>query len=117
MGFPWFDRERKATMGIALAFTVVAILITGFGCFALSSDPATLHATAGGVAYSKGEVAVAGSNSSKPGQISYVGLRRFVVVMCDHAQSEDYDKWSGCEETAIWWHHAHCESGQTSCQF
>ena len=85
--------------------------------FSLSSDPDTLHATAWGVAYSKGEAdTVVGTNSSRPGQISYVGLRRFVVVQCEHSHSENYDNWSGCEENAIWWHHAHCESGQTSCK-
>ena len=113
VGFPWFDKERKAIMGTALAFTVVAILVTGFGCFALSGDAATLHATAWGVSYYR-PFETSKSNTTitlNPGTIAYIGLRRFVVRQCVETQG-DYDSWSHCSENAIWWEHAGCKSGE-----
>ena len=51
LGFPHFDRERKAYMAFALTVTLVAIVVTGFGCFALNADPHTLRFTAWGVSH------------------------------------------------------------------
>ena len=53
IGFGWFDKERKAFMGTALALTVVAIVITGFGCFALSDDDSIIFYTTWGISYMK----------------------------------------------------------------
>ena len=64
VGFPHFDRERKAYMGVALAVTLLAIVVTGFGCFALNGDPFTLRFTAWGVAHSRITSATANSTST-----------------------------------------------------
>ena len=53
-------------------------------------------------------------NSSNPGQISYVGLRRFVVVQCAEAETTDYDDWRHCEDEVIWWQEAECAKDEDS---
>lgn len=132
VGFPHFDRERKACMGVALAVTLLAICVTGFGCFALNGDPFTLRFTAWGVAHTRMKHAIAAINSTTAattvneddelGQVSYIGLRRFVVRTCSHVGNRrggggrrDWHEWSSCDDTAVvWWDDAECADGEES---
>ena len=113
IGFPFFDRERKAFLGVALAVTILSIVVTGFGCFALSSDPDTLRLTAWGVAQARYDHDFANATQDI-GQIAYVGLRRFVIVACSSAHDNNWMSWSGCEDKTIWWENAECSSNQNS---
>lgn len=39
LGFPYFDKRRGTFMGIATISTIMAIVITTYGCFSLAQDP------------------------------------------------------------------------------
>ena len=107
-GFKFFDKERKAFMGTALAVTVFAIVITGFGCFALSGDDSIVRLTAWGIAHSRHTA----SDGSEVGQISYIGLRKFVVYSClDASAGTDFYAWKECTYESRWWSHVECKSG------
>ena len=80
LGFPYFDRKRKPLMGTALALTVLAIVFTSFGCFALSTSTRVLRQTAFG--YTTSTIADddgGGGGGGKVTQVCYMGLRKFVV--------------------------------------
>jgi hypothetical protein len=109
-GFHFFDRERKAFMGTALAVTVVAIVITGFGCFALSSDENTLRVTAWGIASHRYETS---DGSGTLGQVAYVGLRKFVVHTCADASPSSVYAWKNCEVKSTFWSDAGCVGNAT----
>jgi len=110
LGFSWLDRERKITMGTALAFTVVAIVITGFGCFALSGDAETLRLTAWGISFHQGS-----ADGSAPGTLVFLGLRKFVVQECTDATGDDFMQWTGCKTIEDpWW--SDIREGGDKCQ-
>ena len=90
-------------------------VVTGFGCFALDGDPDTLRLTAWGVAHSRWDHDLTNATEDL-GQISYIGLRRFVVTRCTDTDDSSRDPlaWSNCRDKAIWWSEAECSSGQTS---
>ena len=114
LGFPHFDRERKAYMAFALTVTLVAIVVTGFGCFALNADPHTLRFTAWGVSHTRFFVSEDDAEE-RVGQISYIGLRRFVVNhQCSRNLDDEWTEWSGCDRTIVWWVDAQCAHGETS---
>ena len=99
-------------MGVALAVTITAICVTGFGCFALNGDPFTLRFTAWGVAHTR--TTLLNNSTEKVGQVSFIGLRRFVVKTCSGARNRDWHDWDGCDEDAIWWADAECANGESS---
>ena len=99
-------------MAVALTVTLLAIIVTGFGCFALNGDPFTLRFTAWGVSHTRfGNVS---AMDAYAGQIAYIGLRRFVVKKCSSANNRDWYFWSQCSQETIWWTEASCEASDTS---
>jgi len=110
IGFGWFDKERKAFMGTALALTVVAIVITGFGCFALSDDDSIIFYTTWGISYMK----YTNADGVKVGQIAYLGLRKFLRYEClDTSSGSNWREWADCTEDNVWWSAVECGSGGT----
>ena len=83
-------------------------MITGFGCFALSDDTSTLEITAWGRATRKFEA----EDGSIVGQITYIGLRKFVVRTCTEAEGSDFGSWRRCESEDTWWMGAKCAPGE-----
>mmetsp|Transcript_17515 Transcript_17515/g.20303 ORF Transcript_17515/g.20303 Transcript_17515/m.20303 type:complete len:335 (-) Transcript_17515:127-1131(-) len=105
-GLKCADKNRKALMGIALLFTFFSIIITGFGCFALSTNPKILRITAWGISYHRNE-------TTETGIVAYIGLRRFVIRSCASATSNDFFDFTDCEtEDAVFWDELECESGE-----
>lgn len=94
-GFHAADRERKALMGTALAFTVVSIIVTGYGSLSLSSHPEVVKKTAWAIGFLR---------RHGQGRIAYVGLTRLVMVHCSDAlEGDDWYEWDGCHFEAHWW--------------
>lgn len=77
VGFPHFDAKRSTYMGFATVVTFVAMGLTTFGCFALSTDKATVLRTY----WAWGEQA---------GVQYYAGLRSVVRVEAGVATSHEY---------------------------
>mmetsp|Transcript_12583 Transcript_12583/g.15616 ORF Transcript_12583/g.15616 Transcript_12583/m.15616 type:complete len:348 (+) Transcript_12583:319-1362(+) len=96
------DKNRKPLMGTALALTALAIIITGFGCFALSTDPQILRLTAWGISYHR-------NVTTETGTVIYLGLRRFVVRECDEAPTNSFFDLAECRTTkAVFWDDLDC---------
>lgn len=97
-------------MGTALALTVVAIVITGFGCFALSDDDSIIFYTTWGISYMK----YTNADGVKVGQIAYLGLRKFLRYEClDTSSGSNWREWADCTEDNVWWSAVECGSGGT----
>lgn len=97
------DKNRKVLMGIALGATVMSIIITGFGCFALASDPEILRLTAWGISYHRDEVLGNGT-------VVYLGLRVFVARFCNNAPNDNFLDWSDCDDNQVeqFWYEYEC---------
>ena len=89
MGFKVCDARRKQYMGTALGVTVLAIAVTVFGCFALSSDPEIIRWTAWGTAWYRNETTMTATKF-------YIGLVDFVVTECEDTSGDEGWKFS-CE--------------------
>ena len=119
LGFPFFDKERKAFMGTALAVTVFAIFITVFGCFALSDSNRILHFTAFGVA----SLTFIDSQNQTVGQVAYLGLRKFVVDQClnstrgTHPSGKNFMHWTQCTSYEHWWEDTLCDGENSLSDF
>jgi hypothetical protein len=93
-------------MGTALAVTVVSILVTGFGVFALSSDENILQLTNWGTFTTR--VDSGNGDGTKIGEAIYIGLQKVVIVTCRDASDNDYLSWDGCEFNGLFWKDVEC---------
>ena len=75
IGFPYFDRKRKLYFGIASIITLFAVLLTIYGCCALSTSPRIVSRTywAGGTVH---------NITSNTDFTIYIGLRSAVYINC-----------------------------------
>ena len=75
IGFPYFDRKRKLYLGIASILTLFAVLLTIYGCCALSTSPNIVSKTywAGGTVH---------NSTSNTDFAIFIGLRSVVYVDC-----------------------------------
>jgi len=95
-GFKSADRERKALMGTALAFTVVSIVLTVFGSLALApSDSLTVAA-----AWAIGGLV---EKDSDVGTLAFIGLRRVLLRTCTENVHQPWAKWAGCATQSYTW--------------
>lgn len=74
-------------MGTALGVTVLAMIVTFFGCFALSSNPDIIRWTCWGTAWYRNETTMTATKF-------YLGLMEFVVAECTDAEGDDTWQWS-----------------------
>lgn len=96
-GYKSADRERKALMGTALGFTVFSIVLTVFGCLALSPNPSLTRAAAWAVGHLR-------SADTGEGTVAYVGLSKLVIVRCADAPAGlDWHEWGACEQASYPW--------------
>ncbi|KAJ1627492.1 hypothetical protein T492DRAFT_1024685 [Pavlovales sp. CCMP2436] len=91
------DRERKVLMGTALAFTVVSIILTTFGCLGLSPNLNLERSDAWAVGHllnrERGE-----------GTVAWVGLSRLLIERCSDVRETDaWGDWQDCEVFPHWW--------------
>jgi len=93
-------------MGTALAVTVVSIVVTGFGVFALSSDESILQFTNWGTFATR--LDSGNGDGTKIGEAIYVGLQKVVVVTCSDAPEQNYLSWNGCEFNGLFWKDVEC---------
>jgi hypothetical protein len=106
-GFKSADRERKTLMGTALAFTVVSIILTTFGCLALSTNRQLVMTTAWAVGHLYDPVVSMGS-------IAYIGLSKLVITRCAGADmGMPWTQWTDCATDEYHWHEveALCAAG------
>jgi len=106
IGSPWADRHRKHLYGIGIGLTLLCMVITGFGCFALSDDPDVIMHTSWGYAFYRAPLNQTdiGLSSEATGAYHgvdiYLGLVGFVVRECKQARSEKISlntQWEECE--------------------
>jgi hypothetical protein len=102
-GFKLCDKERKAFMGTALAFTVAAIIITAIGAFGVSTDPNILRLSSWAI--------TAVPNNGTYGQVMFVGLKQLVVRNCSESTGDPIISWDGCEDTIIELTEVQCDTG------
>ncbi|KAG8458593.1 hypothetical protein KFE25_008390 [Diacronema lutheri] len=101
------DRERKVLMGTALGFTVCSIILTVFGCLALSPSPSLTRAAAWAVGHLR-------DPTTGQGTTAYVGLSRLLIVRCSDAPARSlWSEWGLCEQSSYSWSEvpALCEAG------
>lgn len=105
-GFDYFDRRRKLWLGLASWYTIFAMVLTTWGCFALSADRSIVQRTywAGGT----------GQNQTSGQYFSlYVGLRSVEYVDCSFVPG--YDSYpSNCNRQSIEYSSAACSEGPIS---
>lgn len=80
IGFPFFDRNRKVFLGAASILTVFTMLLTLWGCFALSTDTSIVQRTYW--AAGRGNIVNATTGTTTPFAV-YVGLNSFVYTECE----------------------------------
>mmetsp|Transcript_35136 Transcript_35136/g.45315 ORF Transcript_35136/g.45315 Transcript_35136/m.45315 type:complete len:475 (+) Transcript_35136:59-1483(+) len=107
-GFKFFDKERKAFMGVALSVTICAMLFTAVSISTISPNVHFLHITAWGVASFRYD----SDDGGKIGRVNYIGLQKFAVVTCKEADAEYYFDWSKCSVKGVWWSSVKCSDGE-----
>lgn len=100
IGHPYADKNRKKLFGIGIIVTALTMVITGFGCFAISSDQNIVQHAMWGYAYYRAKNETA-DGADYHGVDIYLGLRALVVRECSKAKSQSVsmDKtWGGCDD-------------------
>ena len=103
IGYPYFDVNRKFFFGVASFVTFLSMIVTTYGCFALSTDRSVIQRTywTGG----SGHNVTSGKNFAV-----YIGLRSVEFVDCDFtAGYNSYEKY--CDRRAVQWTDDGCSSG------
>ena len=95
-------------MGTALAATVVAILVTAWGCLSLTSSEGLLRVTAWAIYHNR---YLPDGGDKEIGQVLHLGLVNFVLETCSDAPGRDYQKWGGCVAEVVPWVQAGCSDG------
>lgn len=91
VGYKYADSRRKHFMGVALAVTVCAFIVTWFGCFALSTDDDIIRYTAWGTAWYRNDTTGVATKF-------YIGLTDFVVIECVDAYEDDSWDFTDCHK-------------------
>lgn len=105
-GYNHFDLKRKLYFGLVSIFTVFAMVLTLWGCCALSLDPSIIQRTywAGGT----------GFNSTSSNYFSmYIGLQSLEFVDCEYTSS--FNSYApSCQRQSIKYFDSQCKSGPVS---
>lgn len=103
VGFQYFERWRKLYLGLASWFSIFALVLTIYGCCALSSNNSVIRRT-----YWAG---VNGANFNNDTSYSmYVGLTTFLYSNCSFVPGY-YIYPSSCEQYSITYSTTECTSG------
>lgn len=106
IGYTYFDSRRKYFLGMASLVTVIAMVLTTFGCCALSTDPTVIKR----VYWAAGTMTNVTSNQD---YALYIGLRSVVVVGCRFVPG--YDSYPpSCMTESIIWTDPNCLQGITA---
>ena len=103
IGYTYFDDKRKTYLGIASIITMIAMVMTTFGCFALSTDRSIVQRTywAGGSLH---------NTTSGTYTTLYIGLRSIETIDCKFIPG--YDSYSdSCVRHSIKWDEPSCKEG------
>ena len=103
VGYPYFDKHRKYFFGVASFTTVLTMIVTLWGCFALSTDRSIIQRT-----YWTGG---SGRNTTSGEKFSvYIGLRSIEFVNCEFvAGYKHYNEL--CDRRTVMWTDVECSSG------
>jgi len=102
LGLKYCDARRKDFMGVALAVTVVAIVVAVYGSLSLSNNNDTVYYTAWGTAWFKNHTNAAGEDGPHARKIA-LGLVKFTEFYCPDAYRANSNKWDCKSESATKW--------------
>lgn len=103
IGIRYFDKNRKLFFGLATVATLLAMVITTYGCFALSNNPAIVTKTywTGGTVH---------NTTSNTDFTIYVGLRSVAYINCKFEPGyENYG--SSCQTQGYDFTSEQCQQG------
>ena len=118
VGWRIFDRNRKPTMGLAIGVTIVAIIFTTFGCFALSPIDRIVRVTHWEkIVADISKMPQEDDAQHSPAIKLYIGLSTMVMVECSNVAAAM--KWGTVEcdwegRSRIYWNSDSCIDPQSN---
>jgi hypothetical protein len=115
VGWKFFDRKRKHTMGLAIVVTIIAIIFTTFGCFALSPVDRIVRVT-----HWQEIVADISALNLEDGAHTiklYLGLSTMVVIECEDSAAAKRWWSSKCDwggRSRFYWSSNSCQEPEMS---